>query len=225
MSDSHVNHAIVGESFQSRLLAAAYETQCLPDEAICERLRAGDEMALRVLIDRHARMVRRLAMNILSDRGDAEDVAQDVFVSVWKNRDKWVRGEAKFTTWLHRVTINKAIDRRRRRQATPEPIEFITAVADALVADDTPAQDHDLQKRDEVEALKEEMKRLPKNQGLALQMFYLQEREVVSIAASMGLTELAVRSLLKRGRQALKLRMERRKKIRGNVFIGTKADH
>ena len=181
-------------------------------------------MALRVLIDRHARMVRRLAMNILSDRGDAEDVAQDVFVSVWNNREKWVQGEAKFSTWLHRVTINRAIDR-RRRQATPQPIEVITAVADALVCDDRSIQDDSLERREDIDALKQEMQRLPKNQGRALQMFYLQERDVASMATEMGLTEQAIRSLLKRGRQALKTRMERRKKIRGHVDSGTKRNH
>jgi RNA polymerase sigma-70 factor (ECF subfamily) len=182
-------------------------------------------MALRVLIDRHARMVRRLAMNILSDRGDAEDVAQDVFVSVWNNREKWVPGEAKFSTCLHRVTINRAIDRRRRRQATPQPIEVITAVADAQVCDHGPAQDDGLELREDIDALKQEMRRLPKNQGLALQMFYLQERDVASMAAELGLTEQAIRSLLKRGRQALKLRMERRKKIRGHVNSRTETDY
>ncbi len=123
------------------------------------------------------------------------------------------------------MTINKAIDRRRRRQATPEPIEFITAVADALVVEGAPAQDQSLQQRDEAEALKEEMQRLPKSQAAALQMFYLQEREVLAIAAAMGVSELAVRSLLKRGRQALKLRLERRAKGCGHVPSRAKADH
>jgi RNA polymerase sigma-70 factor (ECF subfamily) len=79
---------------------------------------AGDEpSAFRPLVERHLRMVRRLALNVLGDLHEAEDVAQEVFVSVWKARIDW-RPEARFSTWLHRITVNKAIDRRSLRGAS-----------------------------------------------------------------------------------------------------------
>jgi len=90
---------------------------------------SGDEPgAFRLLVERHMRMVRRLALNVLGDVHEAEDVAQEVFVAVWRARLDW-RPEARFSTWLHRVAVNKAIDRRRSlrgaSQASPEPPEVI----------------------------------------------------------------------------------------------------
>ena len=116
---------------------AAVDADRLRDQDICGRLHRGDQGALRQLMDRYAPMVLRLAMNVLSDRGEAEDVVQEVFITVWKCRESWVGGGAKFSTWLYRVSINKAIDKRRSRRSRPESSEYITAACDALAARDT----------------------------------------------------------------------------------------
>lgn len=179
---------------------------------------AGDEPgAFRALVDRHLRMVRRLALNVLGDVHEAEDIAQEVFVSAWKARLDW-RPEARFATWLHRIAINKAIDRRRSLQGTlrvsPEPQEVITRLTDAdpraVTQEDALAR---LERMESAKGLRQALERLPASQVRALTMFYFEELDVSRIADVMDCSEQAVRSLLKRGRQALKSTLQKQKKI------------
>jgi RNA polymerase sigma-70 factor (ECF subfamily) len=183
---------------------------------------AGDEPgAFRQLVDRHLRMVRRLALNVLGDVHEAEDVAQEVFVSVWKARIDW-RPEARFATWLHRIAINKAIDRRRSLRGplqgtlrtSPEPQDVITRLSDA---DPRAAAPEDAQGRlermESAKGLRQALERLPASQAQALTLFYFEELDVSRIADVMNGSEQAVRALLKRGRQALKSILQRQKKI------------
>ncbi len=184
----------------------------LSDADIYRRLRAGDDKALRLLMDRHGAMVLRLAGNVLADREEAEDVTQEVFLSLWRNKDAWVEGEAKFSTWIHRVTVNKAIDKRRRRRATPESAEVISALVDAKGSLTTQsAQESHLDQADMSKGLAAEIDRLPETQARALRLFYFDGRDITTIAQDMGATEQAVRSLMKRGRQTLRVRLTNKK--------------
>ncbi|MHB8284540.1 MAG: RNA polymerase sigma factor [Caulobacteraceae bacterium] len=184
----------------------------MSDAEICQRLRAGEDGALRLLMDRHGKMVLRLAANVLGDQEEAEDVAQEVFLSLWKNKDAWVEGDAKFSTWIHRVTINKAIDKRRRRRASPESSEFISALIDANGSETIhSAQESHLDQADLSRSLAAEINRLPETQARALRLYYFDGRDIVTIAQQMDSTEQAVRSLLKRGRQALRTRLTSKK--------------
>jgi len=187
------------------------------DEDLFMACASSEPGAFRLLVERHMRMVRRLALNVLGDAHEAEDVAQEVFVAVWKARLDW-RPEARFSTWLHRVAVNKAIDRRRSlrgaSQASPESQEVITRLADA---DDRAARPEDacvrLERMESAKSLRLALERLPASQNQALTMFYFEELDVGRIADVLDCSEQAVRSLLKRGRAALKTNLQRQKKI------------
>ena len=71
------------------------------DEALMSRLRAGDRMAFTVLLDRHLKAVTGFSYRMLMDPAEAEDVAQETFLRLWRYRDNW-RPEAKLRTWLFR---------------------------------------------------------------------------------------------------------------------------
>lgn len=187
----------------------------LSDETLFEASRDGDERAFRVLVDRHAGVVRRLALNILGDAHEAEDVAQEAFVSAWRARQGWTP-EARFTTWLHRIAVNKAIDRYRARRATPEPHETITRLAEAAPAAEVENQHQALERRESALSLRDCLARLPDSQRQALTMFYFEDQEVARIACALGTTEQAVRSLLKRGKQSLRTLIQRQKSLRGH---------
>jgi RNA polymerase sigma-70 factor (ECF subfamily) len=187
------------------------------DETLFLACASDEPGAFRLLVERHLRMVRRLALNVLGDIHEAEDVAQEVFVSVWKARVDW-RPEARFSTWLHRIAVNKAIDRRRSlrgaSRASPEPQEVITRLADA---DERATRPEDacvrLERMESAKSLRLALDRLPASQNQALTMFYFEELDVGRIADVLDCSEQAVRSLLKRGRQALKTNLQRQKKI------------
>lgn len=194
------------------------------DEVLFEACRRNDERAFRTLVERHAALVTRLANNVVHDEQEAEDVAQDTFVSAWRNRHAW-RPEAKFTTWLYRIAVNKAIDRYRRRKAAPEAPEVIARMADATVSvDETPNQHRSLEHRQVSKGLAAALEALPASQRMALNLFYFDELDVAKIAAAMLTSEQSVRALLKRGRQALRSRLQRQKNFSVDGYSGISLD-
>jgi RNA polymerase sigma-70 factor (ECF subfamily) len=90
------------------------------DTYLIERARSGDTDALTELYRRHERRVYNLALRTLGNPWDAADVAQEAFIKAFRNLDSF-KGEARFTTWLHRIVVNAAYDHLRRQR--PEPID------------------------------------------------------------------------------------------------------
>lgn len=84
------------------------------DEDLAEAARGGDASAFGVLVERHHDRVFRIAWRVTGCRADAEDIAQEVCASLPARLRGW-RGTARFTTWMHRVTLNAARDALRRR--------------------------------------------------------------------------------------------------------------
>ena len=90
------------------------------DTYLIERSRSGDAEALTELYRRHERRVYNLALRTLGNPWDAADVAQEAFIKAFRNLDSF-KGDALFTTWLHRIVVNAAYDLLRRRR--PEPMD------------------------------------------------------------------------------------------------------
>lgn len=86
------------------------------DVQLVEWARTGDLKAFEELLGRHQQRVLRVVLSILKEAMDAEEVAQDVFLTVFEKIDRF-RGDASFTTWLHRVAVNAALMRRRKSKA------------------------------------------------------------------------------------------------------------
>jgi RNA polymerase sigma-70 factor (ECF subfamily) len=85
------------------------------DEIAIDRARRGDRDAFRVLVDRHARVLFRLAFRMTGNELDAEDIVQETFLKAWKQMAKF-DGRAGFGTWLHRICANCALDHIRARK-------------------------------------------------------------------------------------------------------------
>jgi len=88
-----------------------------PDEELVRRYLAGDPRAFAVLVDRHSPRVYNVALRMLGDADEARDATQDAFLTVVR-KAKQFRGDAAFSTWLHRIAVNACYDilRKRRRQ-------------------------------------------------------------------------------------------------------------
>ena len=81
-----------------------------------EKWQSGDISAFEALFHQHQRLVFRTAYLIVGDKQEAEDVLQEVFVTVWKSRHSFNPAKGKLTTWMHRITVNQCISRHRRKQ-------------------------------------------------------------------------------------------------------------
>ena len=168
-----------------------------PDEALLVRVADGDPAAVRALVGRKLPRLMSLGQRMLGDAAEAEDVAQEAFLRVWKQAPRWRPGRAKFDTWLHRVALNLCYDRLRRRReiTTDEPPE---------IADEGPAPDRGLEAHDTGRRVNEALAKLPERQREAVVLCHYQDLGNIEAAAVMGVTVEALESLLSRGRRALR---------------------
>lgn len=92
------------------------------DEALMVRIAAGDAQAFSELVDTRLDRVMAVARRMLGNDADAQDVAQEALLRLWRQADRWDGGRAQISTWLYRVTVNLCIDRLRahREDATAE---------------------------------------------------------------------------------------------------------
>lgn len=95
------------------------------DMGLLTRIQSGDQEAMSALFDRYGTMVYSVALRVLKDTGEAEDVMQEIFVQVWKNPSAFVSGRGSLGGWLVVVARNRSIDMIRRRHPS-EPVESFT---------------------------------------------------------------------------------------------------
>lgn len=168
----------------------------LSDDALMVLFANGDAQAAHLLAQRHTSRVLALSQRMLRDTAEAEDVAQEAMMRLWKIAPDWRQGEAKVSTWLYRVASNLCTDRLRRRRSTnldaiPEP------------EDDAPSVEARMIETDRVTAVRNAIGDLPDRQRMAMTLRFLQEVPNPDIAEVMGLSVDAVESLLARGKRAL----------------------
>lgn len=167
------------------------------DGELLDRLATGDEVAFRMLVERHIDRAYAIALRIVGNAADAEDVVQDTMLKVWSHRGRWQHGRAKFSTWLYRVISNRCIDLRRKPRN--ENVEAVPEVADAQ-----PGAVEIIERNELNDMLELAMQRLPEQQRIAVILSYHENMSNGEIAQVMDTTVAAVESLLKRGRQQLR---------------------
>jgi len=179
--------------------SAPATVDCVVDEDkdLLDRLADNDEIAFRSLVERHIDRAYAIALRILGNAADAEDVVQDTMLKVWTHRGQWQHGRAKFSTWLYRVVSNRCIDLRRKPRT-----ENVDAVPE--VADGQPDASSVIERNEVNNLLEMAMQRLPEQQRLAVILSYHENMSNSEIAEVMDTTVAAVESLLKRGRQQLR---------------------
>lgn len=176
---------------------SAYERPLDEDDHLLRLIARHDESAFRRLVERHVDRAFALALRILNNQADADDVVQDVLLKVWTTRGSWQEGKARFSTWLYRVVTNRCLDLRRRPRT-----EDMDAAPD--LADGRPDAVTTIHRGEVSDLLDRAMGRLPDHQRIALILSYHDNLSNPEIAEVMETTVSAVESLLKRGRQQLR---------------------
>lgn len=179
------------------------------DAAMMLRVAAGDEGAFNYLVQKHNRPVIHFLYRMVHNQAVAEEIAQEVFLRVYRARDSY-RAEAKFTTWLYRIAtnlaVNQARDTRHERSAQTvyldAPDEETGTTPD--VADDEPLVEERLMKDERMAAIRKHVMALPERQRMAVLMHKYQGMDYKQIGDVLKLSESATKSLLFRAYQTLR---------------------
>ncbi len=175
------------------------------DVVLMSRVAVGDEAAFTELVERHQHAVVGTVAKMLGDRTEAEDIAQKVFLRLWKSAGRY-RPSAKFTTYLFTITRNLVFNESRRRSRHPEVSIDEREENGARHADPAPEAhpDEELLRTELREAIDAAIAGLPEKQRLAVVLRRYQETPYEEIAEILGTSVSSVKSLLFRARESLR---------------------
>jgi RNA polymerase sigma-70 factor (ECF subfamily) len=172
--------------------------QDVPDEVLLALYANGDADAALVLTQRLTPRMFGLAIRMLGDVSEAEDVVQEAMLRLWRIAPDWRRGEAQVSTWLYRVVFNLATDRLRVRKRQGPSLDAIEDPASP-----EPGAPEQLQDKARNAALQGALDDLPDRQKQAVILRHIEGLANPEIAQIMGITTEAVESLTARGKRAL----------------------
>jgi RNA polymerase sigma-70 factor (ECF subfamily) len=188
----------------------------LQDAELMDRLCGRDLRAFEALYDRYGDLVYSVALRVVADSHVAEDVAQDVFLRVWRRPEQFDLQRGKFVTWLLSVTRNRSIDHRRSqsRRLRHEALPAAEDEEDVLPSDDVlddPAAVTVLS--DERAAVRRAMEVLPPEQKLAIALAYFGGLTQQEIANKLGQPLGTVKTRIRLGMQKMRVALEERRAV------------
>jgi len=179
------------------------------DAEVMLRVKAGDQSAFDYLVQKYRRPLVSFMYRMARNTAAAEDLAQEVFLRVYRARETY-EASAKFTTWMYRIATNLAVNhardtRHERPEVTvslDEPDEETGSTMD--VADGTVSAEEALVRRERLAAIRSKVEALPERQRLAVIMHKYQQMDYKQIAGVLKLSESATKSLLFRAYETLR---------------------
>jgi RNA polymerase sigma-70 factor (ECF subfamily) len=173
------------------------------DTVLMARVGEGDVAAFTALVERYSPRLYRVAYRMLAQAAEAEDIVQDSFTKLWQNAQRWSARDGGLPAWLHRVVVNRCLDRLRR---------FRPVGADELpeVADEAPDPERALAIQHLALAVEDALRSLPGRHRAAIVLCYFEGLSNIMAAQVLGLNLKAMESLLFRARRSLRELLEQR---------------
>ena len=175
------------------------------DFALMERIGEGDHEAFRELVERHQNAVIGTVAKMLGNASESEDIAQQVFLRIWKNAKRY-RPDAKFTTYLYTITRNLVFNETRRKSRKKEVSSDEREEHSNQLVEASPDRqpDAELLQAELQEAVDKAIAGLPEAQRMAVVLRRYEQLSYEEIADVLGLSVSAVKSLLFRARTSLR---------------------
>lgn len=167
------------------------------DASLLDRVARNDRLAYAALVKRHLPIVLAVARRMLRDDAEAEDVAQEAMLRLWKHGGELEIGGNGVAPWLRRVTANLCIDRVRVSQRYVVTDEVPEVPEEAT-------QEKSIEQQDVATRVTTALNDLPERQRIALALFHYEGRSQKEIGEVMGISDEAVESLISRARRKLK---------------------
>lgn len=179
----------------------------MDDTTLLERLRVGDRTAAQVVVQRHNKMLWRIARGIVRDDADAEEVVQDAYVRALTSLDGF-RGDSSLATWLSRIVVREALRRRERR---PQPVD-LAEVIEALPPDHPGSATMAMAPSPEAAAAGQQIRRivekavdsLPAPFRVVFMMRIVEQMSINETAATLGIPVATAKTRLHRANQQMR---------------------
>lgn len=199
-----------GESPVSRGLSPALAgAESFTDAEVMLRVKAGDQSAFDYLVQKYRRPLVGFMYRMARNTAAAEDLAQEVFLRVYRSRQTY-EASAKFTTWLYRIATNLAVNHARdTRHERPEVTVSLDEPNEEQgttleLPDGTLSAEQNLVRRERLIAIRSKVEALPERQRLAVVMHKYQQMDYKQISEVLKLSESATKSLLFRAYETLR---------------------
>lgn len=163
----------------------------------------GDEQAFEQLVQKYQQAVFNTIYRYTGNRDDVQDLAQEIFLKVWRNAGKF-KGKSKFSTWLYRIVVNHCINYRRKTKHHHVSLDEMTEKGE------TPESlkvEPDWEQRKKVEHVRKAIDELPDRQRMALILSQFEDKSYKEVAEIMKVSLSAVESLIFRARSALRIKL------------------
>lgn len=182
------------------------------------QLQQGDEAAFKKLVDEYQVMVYNTALGIVQNEDDADDITQEVFIQVFRSVSSF-KGESKFSTWLYRIAIGKALDHEKKKKRKKR-FGFVQSLFGGNDEVDMQAAEFDhpgvkMENKERAGELFNALKQIPDKQRTAFTLHKLEGQSYQEVAEIMNTTLYAVESLM--GRAKANLRKELKKYYDNNI--------
>jgi RNA polymerase sigma-70 factor (ECF subfamily) len=184
----------------------------MSDTEIIEQLKQGSERAFKKLVETNQKRVVNTCFGMVHNREDAEDIAQDVFIEVYRNIQKF-KGDSKLSTWLYRIAVNRSLNHIRDNKKNKWFHSFEDEVAakskqlQQLESSKSDNPEFDLENKQRTLILHEAINSLPENQKVAFTLSKYEELSYQEISDVMDLSVSSVESLLFRAKKGLQKKL------------------
>ena len=171
------------------------------------QLQQGDEAAFKKLVDEWQDMVYNTALGIVQNAEDADDITQEVFIQVYKSVSSF-KGDSKFSTWLYRITLGKALDHEKKKKRKKR-FGFVQSLFGGDGVEQIHAVEFEhpgvqMEKKERANELFNALKQIPDNQRIAFTLHKLEGQSYQQVAEIMNTTLYAVESLMSRAKTNLR---------------------
>ena len=170
------------------------------DSHYIERVINGDISAYSKLVEKHKNLVFSIAIKILNNREDAEEIAQDTFLKAYTSL-KSFENKSKFSTWLYRIAYNGAISKKRKKKM--DAVEIDDHIMFNYSTDEISSNVYQIQESEQIQLIDRALNNLPEDDNLLITLFYKSEHSIEDISYITGLTQSNVKVKLHRIRKRL----------------------
>jgi RNA polymerase sigma factor (sigma-70 family) len=170
------------------------------DSFYIEKVLKGDVSAYASLVTKHKNLVFSIALKIVNNREDAEEIAQDSFLKAYQSL-KSFENKSKFSTWLYRIAYNASISKTRKKKVEVLPMD--DHLISNYTTDEVSSNVHQLDENDQIKMIEKTMDILPEEDYVLINLFYKSQSSIEEISSITGLSQSNVKVRLHRIRKKM----------------------